>query len=80
MEGDDEQSTASSEASSFLESPGESVDSPVPRLQDLNLLVKLLRLASPSQEVWHTSLSVFCIVCDFCLIWFCRHASLNCVR
>ncbi|KAK7102366.1 hypothetical protein V1264_020596 [Littorina saxatilis] len=52
VEGDDEQSSASASSrnSSFVVSPAESLDSQSPRLQGLNLLLKVLRLASPSHE------------------------------
>ncbi|XP_076469726.1 uncharacterized protein LOC143300057 [Babylonia areolata] len=49
IEGDDEQSTASEKGSLYV-SPKEPPRSPAVRLEDLNLLHKLLRLASPSQE------------------------------
>ncbi|KAL8577235.1 hypothetical protein ACOMHN_034261 [Nucella lapillus] len=52
MEGDDERSTVSSKGSgsSFLISPTGSLTSPAVKLEGLNLLHKLVRLASPSQE------------------------------
>ena len=50
MEGDDEESTPSSKDSLII-SPAESLSSPAHRLQGLNLLIKLLRLASPGHQV-----------------------------
>jgi len=89
MEGDDEESTPSSKDSLII-SPAESLSSPAHRLQGLNLLIKLLRLASPGHQVslpglsesdWLLGISLsfhLSLSLSFiCLKWFCNSLYLS---
>ena len=89
MEGDDEESTPSSKDSLII-SPAESLSSPAHRLQGLNLLIKLLRLASPGHQVslpglsgsdWLLGISLsfhLSLSLSFiCLKWFCNSLCLS---